>query len=526
MADLAQQYLTSVDASHRREFGQYFTPPGVAEFMCRWVMEGSTGPKDVFDPAVGLGAFLRAAREIDPKVAISGIEIDRTVMAFLAGEEPGLASVVRNHDYLLQWGSIHSRIVCNPPYMRFQKFLNRSDVSREFEQRLGVKLSGYTNIASTFLLKSLSELQEGGSLAYLMPLEFLNTGYGKVVKEYLLANGRLKALIRLDDERGVFPDAITSVGIVLVRKDRVPEPVKFYSIRDAEELARFGSISPVQSASHNELAANKKWLRFFDATRPELSSANLVTMGYYGAFSRGIATGANDYFALRRSKIAELKLPLKSVTPCLTRSSQIRKCVFQQQDFDRLRDEDGRVFVLNVNGDSDPRVRDYIRYGESERYHERYLTKVRSPWYKLEKRKPAPILFGVFSRQRFKAIRNHSNALNLTCFHGFNPNMFGQSYVDSLFLYFQSRAARRILALNKRKYGDGLDKFEPNDLNDSLAPSPEWFNSRLKPVLEALLQDCEANDELPDYAETLFDELARDAQADTIKPEGSFVVAG
>ncbi len=67
----------------------------------------------------------------------------------------------------------------------------------------------------------------------------------------------------------------------------------------------------------------------------------------------------------------------------------------------------------------------YIKEGEKLGYHGRYLTKTRNTWYKIEKRKPAPILFGVFSRGRLKVIRNFTTAINFTCFHSFYPNKFG-----------------------------------------------------------------------------------------------------
>ena len=83
---------------------------------------------------------------------------------------------------------------------------------------------------------------------------------------------------------------------------------------------------------------------------------------------------------------------------------------------------------------------------------------------------------GVFSRNGYKVIRNYSSALNLTCFHGFHPNMFGTKYVDHLFAFLLSRAGQAILKSSMRRYGDKLDKFEPNDLNHACVPCPEFFD--------------------------------------------------
>ena len=52
----------------------------------------------------------------------------------------------------MSWGCEHQSIVCNPPYMRFQHFRNRDAVLNAFSENLGLRLSGYTNTASAFLI--------------------------------------------------------------------------------------------------------------------------------------------------------------------------------------------------------------------------------------------------------------------------------------------------------------------------------------------------------------------------------------
>ena len=180
--------------------------------MAEWAL-GADG-KSLYDPAFGLGALLQPAIG-DEDVRVTASEVDSAILRFWANATGCDASFVANEDYLLSWGRQHENIVCNPPYMRFQNFRNRDAVLNAFCENLGVRLSSYTNTASAFLVKSLSEMGNAGRLAYLMPLEFLNTGYGKLVKAKLIDGGHLAAIISLDCERDVFPDVITSVGIIL-----------------------------------------------------------------------------------------------------------------------------------------------------------------------------------------------------------------------------------------------------------------------------------------------------------------------
>jgi adenine-specific DNA-methyltransferase len=256
----------------------------------------------------------------------------------------------------------------------------------------------------------------------------------------------------------------------------------------------------------------EKWLRFFDGRQGELALPSLVRLDYYGGFSRGIATGANEFFGLSSDAAAEYGLPRSSLVRCITKSSQVRTLVLTDDDLERLERNGARVMLFDANGARDPADLRYVKHGESHGYHLRYLTRTKTPWYRLERRAPAPILFGVFSRNGYKVIRNLSHAITLTCYHGFQPNCFGAELLDELFLYLQSRAGRRILELSMRQYGDGLGKFEPHDLNQSLAPSPKWFSRLSKATVAEAIEACKNNRSLTPELEDIFDSLLRQGE--------------
>lgn len=508
--DIIADYTAAVGFDHRRKHGQFFTPFDVATFMCRWVMAG--GAKEVFDPSIGLGSFYFAAKAVDPDVVFRASEIDHSILRFILPQIQTNSISVVCEDYLSSWNQEQTAIVCNPPYMRFQLFINREKVIAAFACNINMRLSGYTNIASAFLAKSLSELKPAGRLAYIMPLEFLNTGYGIVIKERLLQNRMLKALIKINTEKDVFPDATTSVGIILVANDNILTPVKFYTAENLSSLSSLLEQQPTKTISHTDLNPADKWLKHFDARHSEFFSDNLVTINTYGTFSRGIATGANEYFAVSRSTARQHNLPRSLFLRCITRSAQVTKTIFTEDDLDLLESSGANVLLLNLNGVVSGPARDYLDYGEKQGFHLRYLTKVRTPWYKLEKRNTSPLLFGVFSRDKFKVIRNLSSAINLTCYHCFYPNLFGQIIVDALFLYLQSHAARRLLELNMRRYGDSLDKFEPNDLNRALAPSAEWFSRLSSDLVKEAMEECKLGRGLPQTMEDVFNSLIENTE--------------
>lgn len=165
--------------------------------------------------------------------------------------------------------------------------------------------------------------------------------------------------------------------------------------------------------------------------------------------------------------------------PCITKSSHIKNPVFDYRDFEQLAKADSPIFLFSAHTNHSYEAEQYIQYGQKNDFHERFLTKNRNPWYKTERRKPAQLLLGVFSRGGYKIILNRTNILNLTCFHGFQPNLFGTKYIKPLFLYLLSESGKKIVSLAMRNYGDSLDKFEPNDINQALVPSA-YFLIKLK----------------------------------------------
>lgn len=498
------QYIQLVGESHRRNFGQYFTHPTVANFMIDWVLE--SGQNQLYDPAFGLGVFH------DPISARSDIlftasELDTTIIEFWQHDQNHDPEFITREDYLLSWGKSHKNIICNPPYMRFQKFLNRDKVAQAFQDQLGIRLSGYMNTASAFLLKSIAEMDGTGRLAYIMPLEFLNTGYGTVVKEKLLASGHLVSIIRLECEKEVFPDAITSIGIILYDSQKQYSEVSFYTIKSIQDLMNLSLVNPTKIVPVSVLNPQAKWLPYFSVNEIEVNLNQLVTISCYGRFGRGIATGANDFFVLKPSLVEQKNL-LEECIPCITRSSQIRTPVFNFEDYLKLQEADHPVLLFSAKGKPSIAAKKYIQYGVANRFHERFLTKSRKPWYKTEYREPAPILLGVFSRGGYKVILNRSNVLNLTCFHGFQPNSVGIDRVQHLFLYLSSKVGRSIISLSMRKYGDSLDKFEPNDLNNALVPSPEAFSLIPQEQVTEAIQVMEKTGCVPENIENFFEAIA------------------
>jgi len=143
-------------------------------------------------------------------------------------------------------------------------------------------------------------------------------------------------------------------------------------------------------------------------------------------------------------------------------------CATSTNDFANLQEQDRFVYLLNATEPTESSLKKYLAKGEVEEVHKKFLTASRNPWHTLENRPPSPIWVSVFNRNGLRFIRNEAKISNLTTFHCIYLNMFSEPKVDLLFAYLLTDISKDIFNDNRREYGNGLQKFEPNDINKAL----------------------------------------------------------
>lgn len=464
---LEKKYYENVSEEKVKKLGQYFTPEKIASFMRNWILESD--PKSILDPAVGNGIFFR---EIDSnKIKCFGYEVDPNIINFFKNDY-NITYNILIEDYLKnEWDLKFDAIICNPPYNRFQMIDDRKYILDNFNKRLGIKISGYTNQYILFLLKSIYQLNDYGRLAYIVPNEFLNSGYGNRIKKFLIDHKLLYAIINFDNNMSIFDNALTTACIVLIKKEKLDE-VEFININnldDFNELANDFSCSKIsrKKVKYVDLNYREKWGKYFKF-EDEISYRNLKKLSKYAKAMRGIATGDNDYFVFNESKRLKYEIDQKSLIPCITRANDITNCFFTSVNLDELKDLDRNIYVYDGTLYQNEKNEEYINLGLELGVHKKYLTSHRVPWYRMESKETAPILVNVFSRNKLKVVRNLAQIKNLTNFHGIFINEEYESFTNIIFCYLLTPIGQSILYLNKRQYGGGLDKFEPNDINNAL----------------------------------------------------------
>ena len=460
-----EKYTQEVDISHRKKFAQFFTPLPIAQFMVDWIFKKSD-IKTLLEPAFGLGIFSRLALEKDKNIKIKGFEIDETIYHKASNNFQSSNINLYLEDYLYSdWDNKYDAIICNPPYLKFHNYKNL-EALKEIKQRLNIELSGFTNIYTLFLLKSIYQLNQNGKMAYIVPSEFLNSNYGKGIKKYLLESQLLKEIIVFDFKENIFDKAITTSTILLLKKTQ-NNSLNFANINSIFQLKNFNKIEK-RSYPYQDIDYATKWKKYYQKQN-SLKYKNLISFNSIAKVKRGIATGANEYFIFNIEKAKKHKIDTSYLLPCITASKDIVSPIFTMNDLNSLKKSNKNIFLFNGVNQNNYYIKEYIKYGEKQNIHKRYLTSKRKPWYKLENRPPAPILVGVFNRKGLKFIRNEAKITTLTTFHCIylKKDLFQDIDIDLLFAYLLTDTAKEIFNDDSREYGNGLKKFEPNDLNNA-----------------------------------------------------------
>ena len=362
-----------------------------------------------------------------------------------------------------KWDNKYDSIICNPPYNKFQVLDDREYIFSDIEKHLKIKISGYCNQYVLFLMKCIYLLNNNGRLAFIVPNEFLNTGYGTCVKKYLLDNKCLQAIISFDNNVSVFDKALTTCCILLIEKTNNKD-VLFSKLTSPEELDYYDKNN-CKIISYHDLDPKTKWGKYFE--NDNVSYKNLIHLSNVAKVKRGIATGSNEFFILNESKRKELKLTISNLNFCASKCSDFKSPIFNEIELNKMIKNDKNIYLFDGSKNQSISSKKYIEYGERIGVNKKFLTSHRNPWYSCENKAPSPIWINVFSRNHLKVVRNKVNILNLTTFHSVYMNNGFDDLVDILFCYLLTPVGQEILYLNKRQYGDGLDKFEPNDLNNA-----------------------------------------------------------
>lgn len=525
--------MKAIDPKHRKEFGQYATPYNIAQFMVN-IATYKKEALSVLDPSVGCGIFLDLILELllkspdDKANKITGFDIDNqmvniTKMRLTKKNISKCSLSLHNEDFLLsEISQKFNIVVCNPPYVKSNRIKNKNAYLENLKNKYGYTLSGKNGLDGFFLLKSIRSLNENGTLVFITPSEFLNSGYGVDIKRYLLKEMKLNAFIYLDVDSFVFEDGMSSALIIVATKSRIVEDnhkVRFLKLTQLDSITKINpdlSVNDsqadilVREYSQRNLDPNEKWLPKFSQSSLDLvDKTNYIKLGELFNVHRGIATGANKFFTLSRTEVIKWGVPEKYLLPIISKASYASPPTFTEKDFVKLIEEGKKTFLLNINETMPKGIEKYLHYGVSLGIDKTYLNSKRKKWFFVEQRSAPQLFAKVFQRNGLEFIWNKAGIKNLTCFHGLYPKFSDIRIAKALILYSLTSKGKATIEEQSRKYAGGLNKLEPKDVEKISIPDFTKFSESELEQINSFFDSHESEEyiQLKEETNNAFDHL-------------------
>lgn len=483
MKQVLHQRLPSGGAQREalRETGQFWTPDWVADAMVGYVAQGDAD--HIFDPAVGAGAFFRAAKRVSGvtgrPLALRGMEIDPLALeqAAQTGLVPDDLTSVQMQNFILHPpAQLFKAIVANPPYIRHHRVPPpiKAELKSFSRRLLGVALDGRAGLHVYFLLRALQLLDDDGRLAFIVPADTCEGKFAPSLWAWIAEHYRLDAVVTFAPEATPFPTVDTNAVIVMLRKAPPLSEIRWARCfkSHTEDLKKW-TLSAFERTPGEDLRITHRQLREaldtgLSRPRREHDQPDTAVLADFATVMRGIATGANDFFFLTNQQVRTLCMPDCFFRVAVGRTRDVSDSELTVETLRRL-DTTGRptrLLCLDARPKDDlpPQVRAYLAYGEELGLPQRSLIAQRKPWYKMEVRLIPPFLFAYLGRRNARFIRNSAGALPLTGFLCVYPRRNDPEFIEKLWILLQHPDTQANLASVGKSYGSGAIKVEPRAL--------------------------------------------------------------
>lgn len=466
---LGEAFCRLRDARRRRPDGATYTPGPIVASMTAWA-GGLPAPARVVDPGAGSGRFAVAAGRRFAGARLVAVEADpvaaiacraHLAAAGLAGRARVTVEDYRSADIGREEG--RTLWIGNPPYVRHHQIPAGWKEWLTLTARAhGLEASQLAGLHVHFFLATAARARPGDAGAFITSSEWLDTNYGRLVRELLLGPLGGEAIHVLEPTAAPFEDAAVTGAITCFAVGRPPGPLRLRRVGAVAELGDLQGGTPVAAEA---LRAARRWSPLTRAARPV--PPGWVQLGELCRVHRGAVTGRNSTWVVRPG---EADLPdavlFPSVTrareifdagPALTATGHLRLVVDLPADLDALEHGDRR------------RVERFLRAARRAGAHHGYIARARRAWWSVGLRPPAPILATYMARRAPAFTRNAAAARHINIAHGLYPTVALPEPVLGRLL---AALRRRVRVEDGRTYAGGLTKFEPREMERLAVPDP------------------------------------------------------
>ncbi len=481
------------------------TSPEYARDMaaCAFELFGDDGQHIHFgDSAIGTGALFIAAkswldiinREQNKHYAFDsaiGIDIDRD-----RAQEAYLRCSTRNLQIILgdalspetELGPKRNMMLVNPPYTRSSHIPEkyRSCAKQWAKDVTGINISDRAGLYVYHFLIMHKWLEENGVAVWLIPTAFLHTEYAVAIREYLTERVQLQYL-HIYNEKAVQFEKTNIATTVVAFRNCVPNDQTVVKVTWGDSMKQPLHTTELLLGDFHDSIHNWRSLIFDALQQRGLKDMSDIKFSDLFDVKRGLATGANSFFVIKREDAEKYGIPSVALKPILPKARYLHSLIVQDRG-DGYPNVEPQLVLIDCSLDeavikaSYPTFYSYLQRAKEKGDNgkaivDRALVKSRSPWYKQELREPPLFLLTYMGRDKTDLpplyfILNQSKAVALNTYILLYPKSWlaallkaDQTLCEEL-LESLNHVAESIIVHRTRGYSGGLQKIEPNELKN------------------------------------------------------------
>lgn len=470
--------------------GSYFTPPDIAAFLTRWVLEAK--PKRLLEPSCGDGAFFEAVAKLKPRGLreVVGCEInpDDAARARLRAKKlPKVSVEVQTGDFL-EWALKQLSLppdfdaaLGNPPFVRYQ-YLDPAQQERAalLFEAFELPFTRHTNAWVPFVIASIARLRPGGRLGMVVPAELLHVLHAQSLRQFLLTH--CSRVLIVDPDSLMFDGILQGVVLLLAERHGNSK-----AGRGDLSIVRARDQRFLQSAEPDSIFAaaprvpgdslRGKWMPALLTESERSLFADVSSRPSFRVFKDvasvdvGIVTGANKFF-LVSDEIVDRHGLHEFSHPMFGRSEHVAGVIYDTADHGENRRLGLPTNFIWFDGRAKSElpkpVQSYIRLGEAQGLHRRFKCRVRTPWYAVPSVYATPV--GMLKRCHDipRLVLNRMEAFTTDTSYRIKPK--GDVETETLVGSFVNSLTALSAELEGRHYGGGVLELVPSEIERLVVP--------------------------------------------------------
>ncbi|MBB5724691.1 hypothetical protein FHS97_000599 [Sphingomonas endophytica] len=478
----------------RRKIGAFYTPVELSQILADWAIR--SGRDTVLEPSFGGCGFLEAAFKrldmlgsTDPVASIFGCDIDPVAFEHLSTvfSRPVDLDQFRHIDFLdceagAGWPHCFTTVLANPPYIPHQR------IGRQRRKELGARTWGVPNVGGRaslwayFLAHSVSLLEEGGRMAWVLPGAALQADYAASCRDYLRQHFDRCAAIVIRERLFLDEGADEETVILLADGHRSCATEGVIELGEAQTLAELRALiadwsfgrwtGNTTGVSPAALSLKSGDLGCFTALTEDTFCR---TIGDFAKVQIGIVTGANPFFVLPQSSLDPAGLVEADCSPILSKYRQAPGLTFTASDHAAALKKGERGWLIETREvESNRRMSHYLATFDAERLTSIGTFRKRSIWHQpCDGKFPdafLPVMHHDGPRLVFNVLGcNSTNTVHRVYFRHKANSSDHKLLAISLLTTFSQISAEMV----GRRYGSGVLKHEPRDAERIQVLMPE-----------------------------------------------------